>query len=227
MRGDETITFTDNMSFDGTERGGKMTTNGQLWIGSTTSRHVKLGNLISPDGSISIGYLSPNITLQVSPPPVVFSAYLSSPQSNLTGDSTNYFIIFNGILINTGGAYNPATGIFTAPVAGNYMFSYAIQIFNLNVAHSVFSAGIGDTSSSLTTLFSNSWANPFVSSTTVDEGSGPVTGYQSYGASGIIPLTVGQQVRISFQVRGGTKTVGLDSHWAIDNRTYFQGFLIR
>jgi hypothetical protein len=60
----ETITFTDNMSFDGTERGGAMTTNGQLWIGSTIGRHVKLGSLSSPDGSVTIGYSSPNITLQ-------------------------------------------------------------------------------------------------------------------------------------------------------------------
>lgn len=50
----ETITFTDNMSFDGTERGGAMTTNGQLWIGSTPSRHVRLGNLTSSDNSLII-----------------------------------------------------------------------------------------------------------------------------------------------------------------------------
>lgn len=65
ITGDESITFTDNMSFDGTERGGKMTTNGQLWVGSTASRHVKLGQITSPDGTISISYSSPNITAVV------------------------------------------------------------------------------------------------------------------------------------------------------------------
>ncbi len=65
VTGDESITFTDNMSFDGTERGGKMTTNGQLWIGSTASRHVKLGSLTSSDGSVTVGYSSPNITLTI------------------------------------------------------------------------------------------------------------------------------------------------------------------
>src|SRR6267154_721699 len=63
ISGDETIMFADNSSFDGTQRGGKMTTDGQLWIGSTASRHVKLGSLSSPDGSVTIGYSSPNITL--------------------------------------------------------------------------------------------------------------------------------------------------------------------
>jgi hypothetical protein len=43
VTGDETIMFADNASFDGTQRGGKITTDGQLWIGSTASPHVKKG----------------------------------------------------------------------------------------------------------------------------------------------------------------------------------------
>ncbi len=62
-QGLETVTFTDNMSFDGTQRGGAMTTNGELWIGSTALRHVKKGTITSPDSSVTIGYSSPNITL--------------------------------------------------------------------------------------------------------------------------------------------------------------------
>jgi hypothetical protein len=61
----ETVTFTDNMSFDGTERGGAMTTNGQLWIGSTAARHVKLGSITSPSGTVTVGYSSPNITIDL------------------------------------------------------------------------------------------------------------------------------------------------------------------
>ena len=61
----ETVTFTDNMSFDGTERGGAMTTNGELWIGSTAPRHVKKGTLTSPLGTIAIGYSDPDITLDL------------------------------------------------------------------------------------------------------------------------------------------------------------------
>jgi len=63
----ETITFTDNMSFDGTERGGAMTTNGQLWIGSTPSRHVRLGNITSSDNSILVGNNPGNIDLRSNP----------------------------------------------------------------------------------------------------------------------------------------------------------------
>jgi len=65
VTGLETIVNADNASFDGTERGGAMTTNGQLWIGSTALPHVKLGNITSPLGTLTIGYSSPNITLDV------------------------------------------------------------------------------------------------------------------------------------------------------------------
>jgi len=65
ITGDESIMFADNASFDGTQRGGKMTTNAQLWIGATAAPHVKLGTLTSPLGTITIGYSSPNITLDL------------------------------------------------------------------------------------------------------------------------------------------------------------------
>lgn len=54
ITGDESIMFANNASFDGTERGGKMTTNGQLWIGSTASPHVRLSALTSTGGTVTI-----------------------------------------------------------------------------------------------------------------------------------------------------------------------------
>ncbi len=65
VSGLETIMHADNASFDGTNRGGAMTTNGQFWIGSTALPHVRVGTITSPLGTISIGYSSPNITLDV------------------------------------------------------------------------------------------------------------------------------------------------------------------
>lgn len=54
ITGQESIVFANNASYDGTERGGRMTTNGQLWIGSTASPHVRLGTLTSTGGTITI-----------------------------------------------------------------------------------------------------------------------------------------------------------------------------
>jgi len=52
-----------------------LNTNGQLWIGSTAlnagSTHINVGNITSPDSSITVGYSSPNITLQTTQTPQV------------------------------------------------------------------------------------------------------------------------------------------------------------
>lgn len=59
-----------NVDFSGpaTEPSNTITTNGQLIIGSTAlnagGTHINIGVLTSPDGSITIGYASPNITLR-------------------------------------------------------------------------------------------------------------------------------------------------------------------
>lgn len=55
----------DNASFDGTSRGGVLTANGQFWIGNSVSPRVRKGTIISPLGSLTIGYSAPNITIDV------------------------------------------------------------------------------------------------------------------------------------------------------------------
>jgi len=70
VTGDQSIFSTDNICFDGSRRDSPMSTNGQLWIGSTASDrpnnggHVRLGSLTSPGGTVTIGYIAPNITLE-------------------------------------------------------------------------------------------------------------------------------------------------------------------
>src|ERR1700754_279014 len=60
-----TVMHADNASFDGTKRAGVLSANAELWIGSAVSPRVKKGTLVSPDGSITFGYSSPNITAVV------------------------------------------------------------------------------------------------------------------------------------------------------------------
>ncbi len=69
-------------------------TNGQMWIGTTSTNaggtHINVGTLTSPLGTLSIGYSSPNITL------------------DLVGGS----VAIETITGNTGGAESPSAGNF-------------------------------------------------------------------------------------------------------------------
>lgn len=63
------VVFASNVDFSGaTNPSSTITTNGQLLIGTTAvnvgNTHINVGTLTSPDASITIGYSSPNITLQ-------------------------------------------------------------------------------------------------------------------------------------------------------------------
>lgn len=90
ITGDETIMHADNASFDGTSRGGKMTANGQLWIGAITAPHVRVSTLTSTAASVSITNGPGTINLEVNAAKV---------GQTITGDS-------GGALSPTGGNWN-------------------------------------------------------------------------------------------------------------------------
>lgn len=64
VTGDETIMFADNVSFNGTQRGGKITTDGELLIGSTALPHIQKGRIVSAGGTVQVTYSTPNINLE-------------------------------------------------------------------------------------------------------------------------------------------------------------------
>lgn len=64
--------------------------------------------------------------------PVAFQAYLSRAQTNPNGHQT---IIFDNVELNVGNGYHHTSGIFVAPEAGIYAFSWSIRLFG-NASHS-------------------------------------------------------------------------------------------
>lgn len=119
VTGLETVLFADNISFDGTPRGGVVTTNGQLLIGSTTAPHIKVGTLGSSDGSITWTVGSGTITGQVSGGTSVLKTLtgtsggaISPTSGNITfsGGTTGLTLVGSGSTLTYGGTLALANG---------------------------------------------------------------------------------------------------------------------
>lgn len=62
-----------------------------------------------------------------------FNAYLSADATNATGDNSAYTVIFNTEINDQASNYDNTTGVFTAPVTGNYLFNTTIIFGNIGV----------------------------------------------------------------------------------------------
>lgn len=148
---------------------GELLTNGQMWIGSTAlnagSTHINVGTITSPNSSITIGYSSPNITLQVTGG--------STSVIELTGNS--------GIATPTGGNINVVTSHSTVKFVGaastltqDFGLSNLLMGTNLvGTATGLFNVGVGASSmgGSVTNGSSNT-AVGYSSLTALTSGSG-------------------------------------------------------
>lgn len=102
---DESIMFADNASFDGTERDGKLTTNGQLWIGSTVSPHVRKSSLSSTGNTITITTGSGTINLEAGASvPTTFNA-----DSGSATPAANILTVTGGVGATTTGSGSTLT----------------------------------------------------------------------------------------------------------------------
>lgn len=169
-------------------------TNGQLPIGSTGADPV-LGNITSTDGTLTVTNGAGTIDI-INGLPIAFSAQVGSTLSDVTGDLTFYTVIWDTITQdNTGGAYNNATGVFTAPTTGYYMIDACILIGDLNASHTVGKFVFLINGADQTTSFR---ANYFA----ISDG-----GNLGNSLSTVFYLNAADNVRVILQVGTGTKTV--------------------
>lgn len=75
-----------------------------------------------------LGELDAAIGIGVSATKPMFLAYASANIENVTGDSTEYVVIFDEVVFDQGSDYNTSTGEFTAPVTGKYIFSARVAM---------------------------------------------------------------------------------------------------
>lgn len=141
-----------------------------------------------------------------------FDAYNSATDADVTGDGTAYTIICNTEVTDQGGDYDNATGIFTAPVAGNYLFTGTVYLEQVGVAHTnaAFRLVITGGTTPYTVLINPSAIN--------------IGGDIAFNISKIVKLTAAGTAKLTITVTGSTKTV--DVSGAADGRTSFSGALI-
>lgn len=127
-----------------------------------------------------------------------FAAKRSANIANVTGDGTQYVVVFDSVLDNVGSHYDAGTGIFSAPATGLYSFTTTIDLTGLGVAH--------------TACFAEFLVN--AGDFFVYDGSGGTAAVTELAVNGALiwPLTAGDTVKVNVQASNSTKTVGVGAN---------------
>ena len=140
-----------------------------------------------------------------------FSAYLSAPVANATGDGTKYTVICDTTLTNQASAYNTSTGVFTAPVTGIYTFNGTLYWTSIGVGYINVLLRQNSTDYNLYVL----------------GGTAAFSGQICTSYTLTIPCTVGDTVSLIAQGAGTTKTMGINGNASVAlSGTMFCGFLV-
>jgi hypothetical protein len=151
---------------------------------------------------IDISSMPNSVGRNLAPQQVAFTVSKNNDGGNFSGD-----YIFNNVHLNTGGAYSTTTGLFTAPVSGNYFFTTSLQLY-----------GVADGANCTIYFKKNGTQYPSVDSSNgiqaiVNKVS--TTYHNTASLSSIIPLTAGDTINVYT-----TNSRGMQSHFS----GYFLGY---
>ena len=125
------------------------------------------------------------------------SAYVSGNIANVTGDLTNYTLLFDTKDYDIQTEYTTGTGIFKAKLAGIYEVNAVVGISNIGAAHTVANIAINKNGS----VWWQAQYNPAASQDAAAQ--------LSMTANAVLELVHDDEITITIQVGGGTKTIGI------------------
>ena len=141
-----------------------------------------------------------------------FHAYIGSPTLNATGDGTNFDVIFGVERYDVSSSYTAATGVFTAPVTGKYMFTSQLIIEGLTAGMT--SGLYGFLVNGFSYVGGVTYCSPYACALN--------SSFFSIQNTAIFACTAGDTVQCRVQVNGGAKVCDFTNQTA----NFFAGQLL-
>jgi len=188
--------------------------------GTNATSFTQTNGITTYNGTRLVNYAGPQLSsggIYTNTSQPAFYAYNSGGATNVTGDGTNYTVVFDTAVSNQGSNYNTGTSTFTAPVTGMYFFTVAVEYLPILVAHTTgqLQLAVAGTSASATIL---NYINPGVV-----KGGG--NAYVA-NANAMVKMTATDTATVILTVVGSTKTVGINGGIATNPSCTFAGYLV-
>ena len=182
--------------------------------GTGASTFTQSNGIVTYNGTRLVNYAGAQIDSsgrQTNTSQPSFSTYLQTSTGGVTGDNTVYTVLFDTIITNVGTGYASGTGIYTAPVTGNYLFTCTLG----------YSKGATVASALLLRLVTT--ARTY--SLWVDADTASIGSSSSSSGSLIVPMTANDTAKITFQINGNSKSTVVEGNDAAFGTT-FSGMLL-